>query len=333
MPITEPPFWYRAPGAISAALSPAGEVYAAIGRLRRRRADPPALPCPLICVGNLVAGGSGKTPIALDLAQRLAHQGWTPAILSRGHGGQLRGPLRVDPAVHRAAQVGDEPLLHARACSAWVARDRAKGALAAAADGADVVIMDDGLQNPTVRPDLPIVVVDGRRGFGNGRVIPAGPLREPIDAGLARAVAAIIVGPDTAGCTDRIAPNLDGPILTARFEPADDVHALSGMRVVAFAGIAQPNAFFQMIRDGGADLAFAQSFPDHHRFSRAEIAALQARATRLGARLVTTEKDQVRLPPAAAGVVTTVSRRLIWDDPAAIDALVAAALIESDAAG
>ncbi|HYE51438.1 MAG TPA: tetraacyldisaccharide 4'-kinase [Azospirillaceae bacterium] len=315
-----PGFWYAPPGPAAAALAPLGVLYAAGGRLRRRLARPWRAPVPVVCLGNLVAGGAGKTPAALAVMERLAARGLAAHFLSRGHGGSLRGPVRVDPARHTAAEVGDEPLLLAGTAPAWVSRDRAAGARAAAAAGAAAIVMDDGFQNPGLAKDLSLLVVDGGAGFGNGRVIPAGPLREPLADGLARAQAVLLVGDDRAGAGAALAGRL--PLLRARLVPdAAAVTALAGRPCLAFAGIGRPAKFFDTCREAGLELAGAVPFPDHHPYRESEVAALLERARRLGATAVTTEKDAVRLPGPLRGEVAVLPARLRLEEEGALDAL------------
>ena len=324
MRLTAPGFWYAQPGVAAWILAPVGALYAVGGRLRRWRAEPASLPVPLICIGNLVAGGSGKTPIAMDIAARLLASGQQAALLSRGYGGRLPGPIRVDPGRHTAGQVGDEPLLHAGVAPAWIARDRAAGARACARAGASVVVMDDGFQNPTVRPDLSLVAIDGTRGFGNGRVIPAGPLREPVADGLARAHAAVLVDGDGPFPIDR----LPHTVLRARLVADESIDCLRGQPVIAFAGVARPSGFFAMLRQAGVEILAAQGFPDHHRFRPGELEILQAEAHRAGAALVTTEKDWVRLPQPLRQQIRVVRRRVVWSDVDALDRLINRTLAE-----
>ena len=320
-----PAFWFRPPGAAAWALRPLGALYQWAGAARRQTASPQRLPVPVVCVGNLSLGGTGKTPTALALLARLAAMGLRPQALSRGYGGAAKGPLRVDPARHRAFDVGDEPLLLARTAPVWVARDRAAGGLAAVADGAGCVVMDDGHQNPALIKDLSLVVADGGVGFGNGLAFPAGPLRESVAAGLARADAVVVVGDDRHGVA-RIAAERGLPALTARLVP-DPVAAavLKGRRVLAFAGIGRPQKFFDTLTAVGADVAESAAFPDHHPFTAAELTALKKRAADLGAELATTEKDRVRLPPALrdglCDAVAVLPVNLLWDDESALDAL------------
>jgi tetraacyldisaccharide 4'-kinase len=325
-----PDFWQTG-GALSVLLAPAGYLYALGGRLRQAMATPRSATMPVICVGNIVAGGAGKTPVALSLAAKLATR---PALvgrvhaLTRGYGGELAGPVRVDPLVHDAWKVGDEPLLLARALPTWVARNRVSGAAAAVAAGANLLILDDGLQNPALLKDLAFVVIDGGAGFGNGRVIPAGPLREPIADGLARADAIVIVGADRTGAADRIAKlRPDLPILQARLVPTpESAAALRGKPLVAFAGIGRPQKFFDSLQELGCDLKAMRSFDDHHPYSAKDAAALIALAGEHEARLVTTAKDAVRWPGDAERKPLVLDVEIAWDDEVALDLLLATKL-------
>ena len=332
-----PEFW-REDGAIPALLSPLGAVYRAAAQVRVALTRPYDPGVPVICVGNLVAGGAGKTPVALSLLSLLTARGLKAQALGRGYGGRLAGPLRVDPAQHGAADVGDEALLLARAAPTWIARDRAAGARAAAGAGAqagaqagaEVIVMDDGFQNPCVVKRLSLLVVDGAYGFGNGRIMPAGPLREPAEAGLARADAVIILGGDTWGVAARVGGRR--PLLHAHLEPCVGAPDLKGQRVLAFAGIGRPEKFFATLEGLGAEVAARHAFADHHLYSGAEIAHLIAEAETARARAVTTEKDAVRLPPEFKDKVSTVPVRLVWRDPRAIETLLSGALKRNEGA-
>jgi tetraacyldisaccharide 4'-kinase len=252
---------------------------------------------PVICLGNLTIGGGGKTPAALAVAQLLHAAHERPFFLSRGYGGQLAGPVRVNPTLHRAADVGDEPMLLARLAPTIVARDRVAGATFARSAGASVIVMDDGFQNPSLAKDLNIVLVDGSRGIGNGRVIPAGPLRAPLEPQLDRAQALIVVGAadGAARVIDR-AERRRIPIFRGRLEPDRAVVKAIGQRkVLAFAGIADPEKFFATLTGAGIQIANRASFPDHHRFSAADAVDLVAKAQADHLMLLTTEKDLVRM--------------------------------------
>lgn len=315
-----PDFWHAPPGSradiLAELLSPVGAALDVAGRLRRAIARPYRPPMPVICVGNLVAGGSGKTPVVLSLAVRLAARGIAAAIVMRGYGGRLVGPARVDPHRHDAAAVGDEGLLVAKHAACWVARDRAAGAAAAAADGAMLILFDDGFQNPSVAKDLSLLVVDAAYGFGNGRLLPAGPLREGVASGLARADAIVLIG--NAECA--ALADVARPILRATLEPVA-AEGIAGATVVAFAGIGRPEKFFTSLRALGVRLAAAHGFADHHPYRTAELAALRREAASAGALLVTTRKDWVRLPPAERGDIAVLDVALRWRDETALDAL------------
>ncbi|MGQ0664904.1 MAG: tetraacyldisaccharide 4'-kinase [Pseudomonadota bacterium] len=313
-----PEFWHNRGGGLGPILlAPVAAMWAAVGRLRAAAATPWRAPVPVICVGNLVVGGAGKTPVALALAGRLMAAGRRVAVLSRGHGGSGRGPIEVDPKRHGAREVGDEPLLLAALAPTFVARDRKDGARVAIAEGADLVIMDDGLQNPALVKDLSLVVVDGGYGFGNRRVMPAGPLREPLERGLARAGAVVLVGADECAIGEYLASRT--PVLLARLVPDAAARRLSGAKVLAFAGIARPAKFLRTLADLGAEVVEAHAFADHHVYDPDQAMRLIERAMELGATPVTTAKDFVRLPEGAQAMVTTVRVDLVFDDPGALD--------------
>jgi tetraacyldisaccharide 4'-kinase len=312
-----PEFWAR-PGLVADLLQPLAWAYAAAGAARHAWTDPWRAPVPVICVGNLVVGGAGKTPVAIALARRLQASGVGLHLLSRGYGGSLAGPVAVDRARHDAAQVGDEALLLAAAAPAWIARDRVAGAKAAVAAGARCLLLDDGLQNPTLAKDLSLLVIDGAYGLGNGRVLPAGPLREPLDSGLGRADAVVLMGEDRAGITPLLAKKT---LLRARLVP-ENAAAFAGRRVIAFAGIGRPAKFFATLEGIGARLAARHAFPDHHPYRAAELQRLLADAEAAHAVLATTAKDAVRLPVEWRGHVEVLRVTAQFDDAAAVDRLV-----------
>jgi tetraacyldisaccharide 4'-kinase len=312
--VNAPAFWDNPDSTLGKILSPLGRLYAGATAWRMTHAQPWAAPVPVICVGNLTAGGAGKTPVVRDLAARLR----APAILSRGYGGRQRGPLKVDPAKHSAADVGDEPLLLAEGAACWIAADRAECAKAAIADGAKIIVMDDGLQNPGLHQNLRLIVVDGAAGFGNRRAIPAGPLRESIAGGIARAHALIVIGADRYSLVEEFGGRL--PVLRAKLQPHDG-DRLADLPVIAFAGIGRPAKFRDTLVDAGATVAGFHGFADHHAYRDAELEALTAEAAEKHAALVTTEKDWVRLPPDWRARVRPVKVTLCWDDEAAINTL------------
>jgi tetraacyldisaccharide 4'-kinase len=291
----EPAFWWRKPGLAAGLLAPLGTLYGMIAAARLSQPGVRAA-APVVCIGNPTIGGAGKTPLVLTLARLLQAAGETPVLLSRGYGGRLAGPLLIDAARHRAADVGDEPLLLARAAPTVVARDRVAGAQAAVVAGASVIVMDDGFQNPSLQKSFSILVVDARRGIGNGRVVPAGPLRAPLRAQLARADALVTVG---ASDDDGVAVAARGyglPIFRAGLVPdAAVAAALAGAGVLAFAGIGDPGKFFATLTGLDMVVAATVSFPDHHRYTPAQGRMLCERADRESLILVTTEKDLARM--------------------------------------
>ncbi len=313
-----PEFWAH-DGLAARALAPLGLLWRLGTWTRAVSAHPRAVPVPVVCVGNLVAGGAGKTPVAIAVLRALQRLGAEPTFVTRGYGGRLVGPEPVDRAKHDASQVGDEALLLAAAGPCWVARDRSAGIDAAARSGADCVVLDDGFQNPTVAKTVSLVVIDGGYGFGNGRVMPAGPLREPVESGLARADAAVLLGADAVG----VGPRLEAavPVLRARLVPSDAAPVLTGARVVAFAGIGRPEKFFDTLGTLGAELVAVESYPDHHPYTPDEVMRLVEGAAELGARLVTTEKDAARLPHEARPMVEVLPVVVDFDRPEALDAL------------
>jgi tetraacyldisaccharide 4'-kinase len=292
----EPPFWWRAAGIEASLLAPVAALYGAVAAARLRLEGYRA-GVPVICIGNPTLGGAGKTPTALAVAHMLKAAGERPVFLSRGYGGRRRGPLVVAPDQDRAADVGDEPLLLARAAPTVVAHDRVAGAKAAHAAGATAIVMDDGFQNPSLAKDFSVLVIDGRRGLGNSKVVPAGPLRAPLEAQLARADAVILVGAvgkDEAAGAAAEARKL--PLFRARLEPnRAAIAALTGRRVLAFAGIGDPEKVFATLREAGIAIAATRSFADHHRYTQSDARELCGRAEADGLTLVTTEKDKARL--------------------------------------
>ncbi len=303
---------------LRALLAPISWTYAWAAAQRQRSTQPRHAPVPVVCVGNLTVGGAGKTPLVRAIRAKLGPQAHT---LSRGYGGRLAGPLRVTPDMD-AREVGDEPLLHARDGAAWIARDRLAGALAAAQAGAHTIIMDDGFQNPTLAKDLSILAVDPAFGIGNGEVFPAGPLRERLADGLARADAIVMLR--TAGATETVEHRwldaFDKPILHAELAPAG---LIPEGKLVAFAGLARPEKFFDTLSEAGADLTEAVPFADHHAYTEADLGVLAQMAEERGAALITTEKDAARLSPQWRARVAVLPVAARFDDAAAFDALLA----------
>ena len=315
-----PRFWYRPPGFRSTLLSPLGAIYAAGTARRLAKGSPLKLDVPVVCVGNINAGGTGKTPTVIALAQRLQEMGHTPHIVSRGYGGSVTSAVQVNERTHRAADVGDEPLLLAAFAPTWVSPDRSQGAKLAVQSGADAIILDDGFQNPALHKDLAIVVVDASRGFGNGKVLPAGPLREPIETGLSRADLLLSIGPKKAQSHFvQTWGRPPCPHLQGHLTPLQTGMDWQGSRVLAFAGIGHPQKFFATVQELGAELVKSEALEDHQPLSQALMTRLESEARLLGAQLVTTEKDATRLPDEFRAKVLAVPVRLEIEDWSALD--------------
>jgi tetraacyldisaccharide 4'-kinase len=324
--VRQPEFWWRdsfAARLTAAALAPLGILYGAnVAWKHRTRVLHRARP-PVICVGNLTVGGSGKTPVAIAIVRLLQEQGVSPAFISRGYGGKHAGALVVNTQAHDAAAVGDEALLLARVAPTIVSRDRAQAARIAEERNARIIVMDDGHQNFSLEKDLSLVIVDGESGFGNGRIVPAGPLREPVRQGLRRADAVILMGDGEPAL-----PGLAAPVLRARLSCA---RRFNKERVIAFAGIGRPEKFFATLREVGATLVETHGFDDHHVYATDEIANLKNRAAKMNAALITTEKDFVRLRPKEREGVEALPVRAVFDDEAAVARLLEPLLAKASA--
>ena len=322
-----PRFWSNdrhAPGLLSSVLLPLSALWTLGTRLRATRSDPVQVDVPVLCIGNLTAGGAGKTPMVAALQTRLKGQGIAVHVVSRGYGGTLKGPHLVDERKDRFQDVGDEPLMLSANGPVWVARDRVAGARAAIAAGAQLILLDDGFQNPGLHKDASILMVDAGAGFGNGRVIPAGPLREPVVQGLGRADLAVLLGPsDGRDRSRRDWPELSAiPSLDAGLVPQQTGLPLRDEDVMAFAGIGRPGKFFDTLREMGANLIATHAFDDHQPFPPAILRRLLKESREASAVLVTTEKDAVRLPQSMRTEVLTVQVRFEPTDWEPIDNIV-----------
>ncbi len=340
MKLSTPRWWYvrdQAPAPVTRLLlRPLSWLWVSATASRIAQATPVHPGAPVISVGNLTVGGSGKTPVARELLRRLRARGVDAHGLSRGYGGRLKGPVRIDPALHQARDVGDEPLMMAVDAPIWVARDRAAGARAAVRAGAGALVLDDGHQNPGLVKTLSLVVVDGetRDGewpFGDGAVFPAGPMREPIDVGLARADAVVVLLP--AG-VDAVDPDLSAllgsrPVLIARLVPSD---APPTGPHLGFAGVAKPWRVERSLREAGVELADFAPFADHAAFRQTDLAFLARRAALFDARLITTEKDWARLTPEWRRRVCAWPVRVVFEDEEALDRLLSSACALESAA-
>ncbi|MCG6857055.1 MAG: tetraacyldisaccharide 4'-kinase [Salaquimonas sp.] len=316
-----PAFWWRKPGMAALALMPLSALWGFVSGWRMELAPSASVSVPVLCVGNFVTGGAGKTPTAIAICQAALKAGLKPGFLSRGHGGSLSGPLQVDPASHRATEVGDEPLLLAKVAPTVISADRPAGAARLIAMGCDFIILDDGFQNPKLAKDFNLVVVDARRGIGNGLTLPSGPLRAPLSVQMARADAVVIVGDGPAGDQAvRETARRGKPVYIARTVPVRKT-VWKGRRCLAFAGIGDPVKFFLSLEEAGADLVSRQSFVDHHVFGDEEIRDLLAEAAEKKLELVTTSKDMARLRHAGHLAEELAERaqvfdiRLEFDDP------------------
>jgi tetraacyldisaccharide 4'-kinase len=336
MRLETPSWWYRKKGRLASALAPFGRLYGRIAEKRFARAKPYRSYLPVICIGNFTAGGGGKTPTAIAVAQLLIALGEKPAFLTRGYGGASKEPVLVAQG-QGAEEVGDEPLLLAEIAPTMVSADREAGAKALEQTEASVIVMDDGFQNPSLVKDLCLVVVDSESGIGNGLVIPAGPLRAPLEPQIARADALVVIGDGgkAAGVAEIFADQ-GKPVLKARMVPRQDRRWLAVLPVIGFAGIARPEKFFATLRNNGARLVETRAFPDHHRYREREAGRLIARGKELNAMLVTTEKDYVRLAEDDDGALAELKHRcrpfpiaVEFDDAAAIHALLAGVITKA----
>lgn len=328
--IATPSFWYQqktlTEKLLKWTLAPLGWIY---GWLVRKKFDmyfPVPMAKPVICVGNLVAGGAGKTPVVLSLADLLRDKGYNPHLLTRGYGGKETGPLQVSPNRDTAYDVGDEALLLVEKAPTWISAKRPLGAQAAIDTGANIIVMDDGFQNPVIYKDFSFVVIDGKVGFGNKGIMPSGPLRESAAFGLSRADAVVLIGEDRAGAGDVIRRHTQAPILQAALVPDDDNPDVKGKKVFAFAGIGRPLKFKEMLDAAGALVEGWAPFPDHYPYDDEDLKEIVAAADAAGAMLVTTAKDHVRLPAGLKQKVQKFSVHLVWQNPDDVVPLIEQAL-------
>ena len=318
-----PAFWWQTPGLCSTVLAPIGAIYGAVAGSRMRQTGARA-DVPVICIGDPTVGGAGKTPVAIAVAKTLIAQGKRPYFLTRGYGGREQGPLLLDPAKHSAADAGDEPLLLAAVAPVVVSADRVAGAKLAAQSGADVVVMDDGFQNPALIKNLSLLVIDAKGGVGNGRVFPAGPLRAPLPEQLQRANAIVLIGNGEAG--EQVARDASKVLRASIVPDADAAAALKGKSLFAYAGIGRPEKFFATLESIGGNITERRAFPDHHAFSADEANELLAAARSRNLTLVTTEKDLARMRGNAglnelADASKALPITLRFQDERALDAL------------
>src|SRR6185369_1033561 len=319
-----PTFW-KDKTSLSTLLLPFSAAYYLLAKANRAGMRTKKLSVQVICVGNMIAGGAGKTPVALALGKLLKQRGKNAHFLSRGYKSKNVGVTLVDRSKHSAQEVGDEPLLLAEILPTWVSKDRVAGAEAAIAAGAEIIIMDDGFQNPSLHKDVSLLVIDGHYGFGNERLIPAGPMRKPVQEALQRTSAVIIISDDKYNVLRYIPEEI--PVFQANIKPSDAANALKGKEVLAFCGIARPRKFYRTLQALGCLVVKQVSYPDHYQFKPEDLEFLRTRAKEYEVPLVTTEKDYVRLPEDMRKEVTVVSVEAELSDP---DGLLAKALTKNE---
>ncbi|MCB9982134.1 MAG: tetraacyldisaccharide 4'-kinase [Rhodospirillales bacterium] len=323
MTLKTPSFWYRpadsTPPLKEQLLFPVSALYKLLYDAHHVLRNPYKASIPVLCIGNLVAGGTGKTPTSLALLKTLKGHNiaQNPAFLIRGYGGAETGPLRVDPRMHTAWDVGDEALILAQAAPTYIGGNRAASAQMAAENGADIIIMDDGLQNPGIHKDLRLVVVNGEMGFGNKKLMPAGPLRQPLNKDYSMADGVILIGRDTRGALDAFPE--DKPLIRAHLEAQASCHIDTQTPYLAFAGLGYPEKFFRYLKDTlKMNIVSCVPFSDHHPYSRHDIKDLHEQAQELGARLITTEKDYLRLPHLKKIHIETLPIEMCWENEEAL---------------
>ncbi|MBT7641412.1 MAG: tetraacyldisaccharide 4'-kinase [Rhodobiaceae bacterium] len=298
--MAEPVFWKSKSHPLSLALLPVSYLYAGLEALNRKVTHAQHPGKPVICVGNLTAGGAGKTPSVQWLIEWLTQENKAPAVLSRGFGGSLKGPIKVDPKHHSAAQVGDEPLMLAETCAVYICADRHQSLRLAAQDGHAVMVKDDGFQNPSMTHHFNLIVIDGATGIGNGRLLPAGPLRQPLSIALKNLDALLVIGEPSHASLAPVVKSVEAmgkAIFKGEIKPQSPKPKKSTARVHAFCGIAKPEKFIASLQGHGYEVAQISNFGDHHAFTEAEAERLLASDLRL----ITTQKDMARLQGAAKG--------------------------------
>lgn len=326
MTLKTPSFWYRPlqipPTRTEKILSPLSRLYDIAYRFHHNIKNPKKAQIPVLCVGNITAGGTGKTPTAIALLDTLRERkiAKNPYFLIRGYGGAEIGPLLVDLNEHTSWDVGDEALILAKYAPTIIGGNRAASAALAHEHGADAVILDDGLQNPGIQKDVKLVVINGEMGFGNQRVMPAGPLRQSLHEGLKMADGFILIGDDERGVEKLLPPNK--PLIKANLKPSQDFKPNKDVRYLAFAGLGYPEKFFNFLKKLGLDICETISFSDHHPYDQKDINRLKEKAKALDAQLITTEKDFSRLPEMPDTEIETVPVEMVWEDEQVLVSLI-----------
>jgi tetraacyldisaccharide 4'-kinase len=305
MSLKSPKFWNKSESYLGYILQPLSWLYQGGTTLHKTISKPYKAPVPVISIGNFVMGGAGKTPVTIALTQELQKMGWNPHIISRGYGGSLQGPVRVDPTHHQFRQVGDEPLLLAKVAPTWISKNRRAAVTLSIKAGADILLLDDAHQNYMLEKDISIIVVSSIQGFGNGRVFPAGPLRQSVQTGLKNTTIIIFIGQDTDPLPKELG-NLNCPLVRATIVPLDPRPYHPPCAVVAFTGIGYPEKFRQTLVEAGYQIKGFSPFPDHYPFTHGDLNHLKTRARLAEAHLITTEKDAVRIPPISRANILTL---------------------------
>ena len=306
-----PNFWFKKDSFLITILYPLSKLYIFFSKLRHQKTKAVSLKTPLICVGNATVGGAGKTPTSIAIAKLLKNLNLKPGFLTRGYGGETKGPFRVNALYHTAKQMGDESLILAQHTPTYVAKDRAKGGQKMDGLNLDALIMDDGYQNPSLKKDISFLVIDGQTGFGNDHVFPAGPLREPVEDAVERADALVIIGSPSDNVS-KVLSTTSVPIFPATVKSLFPENIDKETKLIAFSGIAFPDKFFNSLKDNGYHLLKKIPFADHHFYTEKDFSNLREKARSVGAKLITTEKDYVRLTKAQKKYVSYVPIELCW---------------------